>query len=189
MHQAETWRSSVARANAPSCRVTHAGVFEMNDTYKSTAFPNSASWGSPAPISAAMFDGLAPAPAAVRGSNRPFDVAQILERCLGSRQLVERVLSSFELRFESELEAVRDELSTGDGEALARVAHRLKGACANAAAEELAELSNELETAARAEQFDRARGICDGMSAAWLRFGAASDAFRRGANAESKPNP
>ncbi len=150
----------------------------MKDTYNRGAVPASAGWGTSSPITAAMFDGLASSAATAPGSRRPFNVAQILERCLGSRQLVDRVLSSFEQRFKAELEAIRAELVGGDVEALAKVAHRLKGACANAAAEELAEISSELEAAARAELFDQARIICDEMPEAWSRFVAAREAFR-----------
>ncbi len=161
----------------------------MKDTCDRGAVPASAGWGTPAPITAAMFDGLASSSATAPGSRRPFVVAQILERCLGSRQLVDRVLSSFEQRFEAELDAVRGELVSGDVEALAKLSHRLKGACANAAAEELADLSSELEAAARAEQLDQARIICDGMPEAWSRFVAARKAFRSDRKVETTGTP
>lgn len=151
----------------------------MKDAFQAGASPLAA-WGTSAPLSAAIFDGLGPAKPAPSGSNRPLDVAQLLERCLGSRQLVERVLKSFESRFDEELQSVRAELTTRNVESLARAAHRLKGACANAAANELAGLASDVETAAREESFDRAQAAFDKLPDAWSRFLAASASFRQG---------
>lgn len=150
----------------------------MNDAFPAGASPLAA-WGAAPALSTAIFDGLGPAKPA-GGSNQPLDVAQLLDRCLGSRQLVERVLKSFESRFDEELQTVRAELTARDVEALARAAHRFKGACANAAANELAGLAATVETAAREESFERAQAACDQLPEAWSRFVEASANLRHG---------
>ncbi|MDZ4779894.1 MAG: Hpt domain-containing protein [Planctomycetia bacterium] len=152
----------------------------MNDSFD-TGAPRMATWGATGAISPTIFDGLGPARSSVAGSNRPFDVPQLLERCLGSRQLVERVLNSFETRFEPEFQVIGAELTGGDPEAVAKAAHRFKGACANAAADELAGLAAELETAALSENLERAQSVYDRLPEAWSRFQAASATFRRDA--------
>jgi HPt (histidine-containing phosphotransfer) domain-containing protein len=141
------------------------------------AYPPS-NWSAPV-VSAELFEGLAPAAEVRRTPRQALDLPQILERCLGSRQLVERVLQTFAERFAEDLELIRVEIEAGSAERTAKVAHRLKGAAANAAAEELAGLAGEIEAAARDEQLERAQRIYRELPAAWTRFGEAREAFKQ----------
>lgn len=154
----------------------------MNEAYHAGGARGPAKWGT-ATITPDLFEGLTTEKRQSLELCRAFDVEQLLDRCLGSPQLVERVLASFELRFVEELDALRTELTGKDVEGVARLAHRLKGACANAAACELAALVADLETAARREQFDQAQAICRDMPGAWSRFIAAREAFTKSGRA------
>lgn len=140
---------------------------------------SSLNWTAAGTVTAALFEGLGakPSPSA-RLSCVALDVPQLLERCLGSRQLIERVLQSFGQRFAEDMELIRVEIEAGSAERTAKVAHRLKGASANAAAMELAELAAELESAARDEQLDRAQRVYRELTAGWTRFAAAREAFK-----------
>lgn len=140
-------------------------------------------WNGPPTVTAELFAGLAPVrPPASGGRGLALDMPQILDRCLGSRQLVERVLQSYSQRFSEDMELIRTEIEAGCAVRTAQAAHRLKGASANAAAPELAELSAELEAAARDEQLDQAQRIYRAMIAAWPRFVAAREEFRQSLN-------
>jgi HPt (histidine-containing phosphotransfer) domain-containing protein len=151
-----------------------------------TAEPGAAypgNWRAPVAVSAELFAGLESAPPKAR-AGQALNVERLLERCLGSRQLVDKVLQTFADRFSADLEVIRVEIEAGSGERSAKAAHRLKGACANAAADELAELVADLETAARAEQLDQTQKLFRELPSAWSRFVTARETFRREAVAD-----
>lgn len=142
---------------------------------------SSLNWPSGGTVTAELFAGLGAKPTPPRFEGIALDVPQLLDRCLGSRQLIERVLQSFGQRFSEDMELVRVEIEAGSAERTAQAAHRLKGASANAAAVELAKLAAELETAARESQMDRAQRVHRELAAAWPRFAAAREAFKQSA--------
>jgi HPt (histidine-containing phosphotransfer) domain-containing protein len=143
---------------------------------------SSLNWTGGGTVTAELFEGLgAKPPVPSRVTGLALDVPQLLDRCLGSRQLIERVLQSYGQRFSEDLELLRVEIEAGSAEQTAKVAHRLKGASANAAALELAGLAAELEAAARDEQLDRAQRVYRELPGAWTRFTAARDAFKQSA--------
>lgn len=77
------------------------------------------------------------------------DVEDLFARCLGNADFVWRVLDKFQERCEEDLAAMERACLEGDVDALARLAHRLKGASANASALRLREHAAEIEHAAR----------------------------------------
>ncbi|HUT10574.1 MAG TPA: Hpt domain-containing protein [Thermoguttaceae bacterium] len=74
-----------------------------------------------------------------------FDVQELLDRCLGNVEFAERILEKFLLRFDVDLAEMEQAAMGEDPEFIARVAHRLKGASAAAAAHGLQERTAEIE--------------------------------------------
>ena len=77
------------------------------------------------------------------------DVRGLLERCLGNLDLAERVLARFEERFDEDLSQLEEAVRAENAEAVARIAHRLKGASANTGARRLAQRAAGIEELAR----------------------------------------
>jgi HPt (histidine-containing phosphotransfer) domain-containing protein len=117
----------------------------------------------------------------------PLNVPQLLDRCLGSRQLVARVLTSFEQRFWADAESIREALAATSHVQAAQAAHRLRGAAANVAAEELCHLAAQIEEAVREQRMDDATRLWDQLRPAWLGFTAACEEYRRTAANDDEP--
>jgi HPt (histidine-containing phosphotransfer) domain-containing protein len=83
------------------------------------------------------------------------DVSELLGRCLGKRELAQRVLNRFQKQLTDDVVSLQHALDTGDQAVLATVAHRVKGAAANVAAHRLHERAATLEEAARAGDWDQ----------------------------------
>jgi HPt (histidine-containing phosphotransfer) domain-containing protein len=81
-----------------------------------------------------------------------FDFDELLNRCLGNLEFAERVLAKFQSRFDDDLVELEHALEVQDAEAVARVAHRLKGASATAAANSISHRAAEIESLARNHQ-------------------------------------
>jgi HPt (histidine-containing phosphotransfer) domain-containing protein len=78
-----------------------------------------------------------------------FNFQELLDRCLGNLEFAERVLAKFQSRFDGDLVEIEQALDAQDTEAVARVAHRLKGASATAAAGGICHQAAEIEDLAR----------------------------------------
>lgn len=78
-----------------------------------------------------------------------FDYQELLDRCLGNIEFAERVLTKFQSRFDADLMELEQALDAKDADAVARVAHRLKGASATAAAGGIRHQAAEIEDLAR----------------------------------------
>jgi HPt (histidine-containing phosphotransfer) domain-containing protein len=76
------------------------------------------------------------------------DVDELLGRCLGNLAFAERILAVFQQRCGTDLEELERAIDSEDLERVAAIAHRLKGACANAAAHSLYERITQLRKAA-----------------------------------------
>ncbi|MHB8865265.1 MAG: Hpt domain-containing protein [Pirellulaceae bacterium] len=83
------------------------------------------------------------------------NVDELLARCLGNIGFAERILAKFQDRFEHDLAELDRALQSRDADAVARTAHRIKGASANVAASRLH------ERAAAIEQLGRAQRLSD----------------------------
>ena len=104
-----------------------------------------------------------------------FDAEELLARCLGKIELAERVLAAFHSRFDLDLSELREAVRSEDAEAVARVAHRLKGASANVAAEELRTRAAGIEQLARCGGLPEVPGHLEELRSEWTRFvGSAS---------------
>ena len=78
-----------------------------------------------------------------------FDFQELLDRCLGNLEFAERVLAKFQSRFDDDLVEIEQALDAKDADAVARVAHRLKGASATAAANGIRDQAAKIEDLAR----------------------------------------
>jgi Amt family ammonium transporter len=92
----------------------------------------------------------ADAPFAGAAAGDPFDVAAALERCMNDVNVLARVLNKFGEHVPAAARELRGHVAAGDGGQVARVAHGIKGAAANASAERVRALAEELETLGRA---------------------------------------
>lgn len=88
------------------------------------------------------------------GLAKVINVDDLMARCLGNLDFVERILTIFQTRCESDLVDLEDAIKVGDLPRVQRLAHRLKGACANAGANDLSARASELWTAANKEFTD-----------------------------------
>ena len=79
----------------------------------------------------------------------PLDFDQLLARCLGNLEFAQRVLARFQDSFGEDLTRLEQELSSGNAEQVAGLAHRMKGAAANVGAVALARAAASVEELAR----------------------------------------
>lgn len=89
------------------------------------------------------------------------DVDDLMTRCLGNLTFAERILNVFQDRCDADLADLEQAIEAHDLEQIGRIAHRLKGACANAAARSMQEKAADLWSAA-------SKGSWEGVSE---RFG------------------
>src|SRR6187551_2763501 len=78
------------------------------------------------------------------GEEQPLDMGELVERCLGSAELAQRLVTSFRQRMSDALTA-------------AKVAHQLKGSAANVSAAPLRRLLARIEQRARDNQIEETR--------------------------------
>jgi two-component system sensor histidine kinase/response regulator len=87
----------------------------------------------------------------------PLNFDDLLERCLGDRNFLEKTLIKFRDRLRDELDQIEAKLDAGDSKQVERLAHSLKGAAANLAAQPLSAAAARLESLAREGNLDAAR--------------------------------
>lgn len=98
------------------------------------------------------------------------DVDDLLARCLGNVEFAERILGKFQERCDEDVAALERAVFDCDSEAVARLAHRLKGASANASALGLRRHASEIERAARHDAFDDVPASMESLKQEWTRF-------------------
>ncbi len=112
----------------------------------------------------AMLDGpqpskVAPAPPATVAAEPAaavIDLLQLHKSCLGDVGLIERLLTKFNDRAAAELARLDELVAAGDCEGVARVAHLMRGMAANLGIAIVAELSGQIEIAAKRLALDEA---------------------------------
>jgi HPt (histidine-containing phosphotransfer) domain-containing protein len=100
----------------------------------------------------------------------PCNVEELVERCLGHIDFVERILDRFQLRFEDDLAELELGLEAEDAEGVVHVAHRLKGAAANVAAPILRTRLAEIERLGREERLSEITLQVALIRAEWSQF-------------------
>ncbi len=77
------------------------------------------------------------------------DLEILRSRCLGNAALLERVIRTFKTQLDADMHELRRAFSEGDTPRCARLAHRIKGMAANAAAQCLSRHAGFAEQCAR----------------------------------------
>lgn len=95
------------------------------------------------------------------------DLDELLVRCLGNLEFAERILAMFQERFDADLEEMERLAREGDAVNTARLAHRLKGASANASASGLQTRVAEIEQLARQGDLGTVRPRLDDLQREW----------------------
>lgn len=103
---------------------------------------------------------------------------ELLERCLGKRELALRVLDRFKTQLAQDLESLQAALQDRDLYRMARVAHRIKGAAANVSAHALHQQSAALEEAADEKVWPVIRPLVQQLLASYQEFETMYQAFR-----------
>jgi HPt (histidine-containing phosphotransfer) domain-containing protein len=87
-------------------------------------------------------------------SELPFDYDEMLTRCVGKAELVERAMTRFTGDLAADLEMLAFACRASDPYQIASTAHRIKGASANVSAHKLSAAAADLETSARNNEPD-----------------------------------
>ena len=103
-------------------------------------------------------------------ANEALKVDELLARCMGNLDFATRVLATFQDRFEKDLEELERGLDARDVEAVAQVAHRIKGASANVAAHSLSEQAAAIEQLGRSQQVSMLPLHVQQLRDEWSRF-------------------
>jgi len=128
---------------------------------------------SPAPVAPP------PAPAAPdAGSSLEFDAEDLLERLDGNTELAGRVLSRFREDMPPQLAALAQAVQDGNGEAIQRGAHTVKGAAANAGGTQMRSLAVKMEQLCRSGEPGGAAQILPELAASFERTARAIEEWK-----------
>lgn len=106
----------------------------------------------------------------VRGGPASFELEELMARCLGKVELLERVVARFQDVFVDDLNALEAALQAADCQEVGRLAHRMKGASANVSAPLLHACTAAIEDVARANQIERIPSMLDDLRREWALF-------------------
>jgi len=98
------------------------------------------------------------------------DVDELLSRCLGSIQLAERIIATFQSGFEVDLNELEKAVETRNAELTASIAHRLKGASASVSAHVLRNRAAQIENLARQNHLTEVPLHLEQLRGDWQRF-------------------
>jgi HPt (histidine-containing phosphotransfer) domain-containing protein len=87
-------------------------------------------------------------------ANSPVDVSELLARCLGRIDLVERILWRFHQTLEADLAQIEVAAEMLRADEVARIAHRIKGASLAVSAPVLTSCAQDLEAVANEHRWD-----------------------------------
>jgi two-component system sensor histidine kinase/response regulator len=103
-------------------------------------------------------------------SRTAYDADELLARCMGNLEFAERILAIFQKRFDEDLLALERSLAMEDAPAVTQIAHRLKGASANAAAPVLQARAAQIEELAGENRLSEVRACVAELRAEWHWF-------------------
>lgn len=98
------------------------------------------------------------------------DSKALLSRCLQNLDFASKILTMFEGRCETELKELDDALTKGDMDVVRRIAHRLTGTCANAAAVHMQSCCIKLKQAADESSLPKASECLQDLRKEWQRL-------------------
>ena len=105
---------------------------------------------------------------------------ELLARCVGRTDLVQRVVSSYLQQMDQDIPALVHVVQEGRAEDARQVAHRVKGASANVAAECIRHNAEQLEQLASASRMDDAAANLNDLKNSWQSFRDAAASFVSG---------
>ncbi len=105
-----------------------------------------------------------------RATPQPIDFEELVERCLGNLDFVDRVLTRFQTQFDGDFKRLQDACQAADSSEVARVAHLLKGSAASVSARTLQQVAGRIERLGRTAQLDDISGHLDTLENEWSRF-------------------
>lgn len=103
--------------------------------------------------------------------------AELLARCVGRVDLAQRVVGAFVAQLEEDIPGLSSELESGNTDAACKIAHRLKGASANVAAEELRAVAERIETSTRDGDMKAAEQTLPALLDAWQEYKTTTESF------------
>ena len=101
---------------------------------------------------------------------KPIDFDELVERCLGNLDFVDRILTRFQTLFDGEFKRLQDAYDAADSTEIARVAHLLKGSAASVSARTLQQVASRIENLGRNAQLDDIPRHLDTLENEWSRF-------------------
>jgi len=101
---------------------------------------------------------------------RVFDIDQLRNICMEDAELMRELATSLITDATAQIPALWDAVEHADGTRCARLAHYVKGACANVGAASLAALMKSIERSAQAGDFAACRASLGGMQAELEKF-------------------
>jgi HPt (histidine-containing phosphotransfer) domain-containing protein len=87
-------------------------------------------------------------------SDIPVDMNDLLGRCLGRLDIVERILQTFHRTMQTDLKQLECAVQAADADTIAHIAHRMRGASLAVAAHELEDYAQRIEASATTRQLD-----------------------------------
>lgn len=105
----------------------------------------------------------------------------LFARCVGKIELVQSVLSAFVRQVDEDIPQLIKNLESGDFEAAEKTAHRIKGASANVAAEDICETAGRIETFAREQQPAEVAVEVEQLKDEWKQYVQQTASFISGA--------
>jgi len=98
------------------------------------------------------------------------DVEDLLARCLGNIEFADHILSVFQERCAHDMDELAELVESRDLESAALVAHRMQGACANAAVRGMKTRASRLRAAAVERSADDVRARYEELRKEWEQF-------------------
>lgn len=98
------------------------------------------------------------------------NLEDLFARCMGSLDLVERVLNAFEERFEQDVNELEAALRDGQTPKVRQIAHRMKGGASNVAAVGLVRELTAVENQAASGQIECLPESLGRLRSEWVRF-------------------
>lgn len=107
------------------------------------------------------------------------DLDELVDRCMGNLEFVDRVLTKFQQRFGENLDELERAAAQEDTEQVVLIAHRLKGESASVAAGALRDRAGEIEALARAGHTSNIPDCLRRLRGDWALFAESVSALDR----------
>jgi len=99
-----------------------------------------------------------------------FDIDDLMHRCMGNIDFAQRILARFQETGDVNLSSLEEAVTAENTETVAQLAHRFKGASANAAAPGVHACAAQLEQAARQHSLTEIPVHLESLKQEWFRF-------------------